>query len=149
MERLLAEGASFEQLVEIGQANNRQYDANDRHIINIVANVERGMPQAAHTCAARAGVIYLSKTVATEWAPYNVRVNCIGPGVIETELHRGVIDSMEGGAALEAELAAIAQQLAAADARLLGALKRALHTEAVGDFSAVLAREAQAHRALG
>jgi citronellol/citronellal dehydrogenase len=55
------------------------------HVINIVANVERGMPQAAHTCAARAGVIYLSKTVATEWAPFNVRVNCIGPGVIETE----------------------------------------------------------------
>jgi NAD(P)-dependent dehydrogenase (short-subunit alcohol dehydrogenase family) len=55
------------------------------NIINIVANVERGMPQAAHTCAARAGIIYLSKTVATEWAPHRIRVNCIGPGVIETE----------------------------------------------------------------
>lgn len=54
-------------------------------IINIVANVERGMPQAAHTCAARAGVIYLSKTVATEWAPLNIRVNCIAPGTIDTE----------------------------------------------------------------
>jgi NAD(P)-dependent dehydrogenase (short-subunit alcohol dehydrogenase family) len=31
-------------------------------IVNIVANVWRGMPQVAHTCAARAGVIYLSKT---------------------------------------------------------------------------------------
>ena len=55
------------------------------NIINIVANVERGMPQAAHTCAARAGIIYLSKTLATEWAPFDIRVNCIGPGVIETE----------------------------------------------------------------
>ena len=55
------------------------------NIINIVANVERGMPQAAHTCAARAGVLYLSKTMATEWAPLGIRVNCIGPGVIETE----------------------------------------------------------------
>lgn len=54
-------------------------------IINIVAHVERGMPQAAHTCAARAGVIYLSKTVSTEWAPHNIRVNCIAPGVIESE----------------------------------------------------------------
>lgn len=60
-------------------------DGKPGHVINIVANVERGMPQAAHTCAARAGVIYLSKTVATEWAPWNIRVNCIGPGVIETE----------------------------------------------------------------
>lgn len=66
-------------------AKRWQADGKPGHIINIVANVERGMPQAAHTCAARAGVIYLSKTVATEWAPLNIRVNCIGPGVIETE----------------------------------------------------------------
>src|SRR5690606_7121260 len=38
-------------------------------IVNIVANVWRGMPQVAHTAAARAGVIYLSKSVAVEWAP--------------------------------------------------------------------------------
>jgi NAD(P)-dependent dehydrogenase (short-subunit alcohol dehydrogenase family) len=55
------------------------------NIINLVANVERGMPQAAHNCAARAGVIYLSKTLATEWAPYRIRINCVGPGVVETE----------------------------------------------------------------
>jgi len=55
------------------------------NVISIVANVERGMPQAAHTCAARAGVIYLSKTLATEWAPLGIRVNCIAPGVIESE----------------------------------------------------------------
>ncbi|QBY01254.1 SDR family oxidoreductase [Rhodophyticola sp. CCM32] len=55
------------------------------NIINIVAHVGRGMPQAAHTCAARAGVIYLSKTVATEWAPLNIRVNCVAPGAIATE----------------------------------------------------------------
>ena len=55
------------------------------NVINIVANVERGMPQAAHSCAARAGVIYLSKTVATEWAPLNIRVNCVAPGTIETD----------------------------------------------------------------
>jgi NAD(P)-dependent dehydrogenase (short-subunit alcohol dehydrogenase family) len=54
-------------------------------IVNIVAHVGRGMPQAAHTCAARAGVIYLSKTVATEWAPLNIRVNCLAPGAIATE----------------------------------------------------------------
>jgi citronellol/citronellal dehydrogenase len=54
-------------------------------IVNIVANVWRGMPQVAHTCAARAGVIYLSKTLATEWAPLKIRVNCISPGSVETE----------------------------------------------------------------
>lgn len=54
-------------------------------IVNIVANVWRGMPQVAHTCAARAGVIYLSKTLATEWAPYKIRVNCVSPGSINSE----------------------------------------------------------------
>jgi NAD(P)-dependent dehydrogenase (short-subunit alcohol dehydrogenase family) len=54
------------------------------NIINIVATVWRGMPQVAHTTAARAGVIYLSKTLATEWAPLRVRVNCIAPGAIAT-----------------------------------------------------------------
>jgi NAD(P)-dependent dehydrogenase (short-subunit alcohol dehydrogenase family) len=51
-------------------------------IVNIVAGVERGMPQIAHSCAARAGVIYLSKTVAVEWAPIHVRVNCVAAGAI-------------------------------------------------------------------
>jgi citronellol/citronellal dehydrogenase len=34
-------------------------------IVNVVAVVWRGMPGVAHTCAARAGVIYASKTVAS------------------------------------------------------------------------------------
>jgi citronellol/citronellal dehydrogenase len=54
-------------------------------IVNIVAAVERGMLGAAHSCAARAGVIYLSKTVAVEWSPLRIRVNCIAPGTILTE----------------------------------------------------------------
>jgi citronellol/citronellal dehydrogenase len=53
-------------------------------IVNIVTNVARGMPGIAHSCAARAGVIYLSKTLAVEWAPLNIRVNCIAPGVTAT-----------------------------------------------------------------
>lgn len=53
-------------------------------IVSIVADVWRGMPGIAHTCAARAGVIYLSKTVAVEWAPLGIRVNCVAPGCCES-----------------------------------------------------------------
>ena len=53
-------------------------------IVNIVADFWRGMPGIAHTAAARAGVTYLSKSVAVEWAPLGIRVNCIAPGVLET-----------------------------------------------------------------
>lgn len=54
-------------------------------IVNIVTVVPRGMPGGAHTCAARAGVIHLSKTVAVEWAEYGIRVNCVAPGIIHSE----------------------------------------------------------------
>ncbi len=53
-------------------------------IVNIVADIWRGLPGIAHTCAARAGVIYLSKTVAVEWAPHGIRVNCVAPGCCES-----------------------------------------------------------------
>ena len=53
-------------------------------IVNIVAVFERGLPGIAHTCAARAAVTYASKTVAVEWAPYRIRVNCVAPGTIES-----------------------------------------------------------------
>lgn len=53
-------------------------------IVNIVTVIARGQPGIAHTCAARAGVIYLSKTLAVEWAPLGIRVNCIAPGIVDT-----------------------------------------------------------------
>jgi citronellol/citronellal dehydrogenase len=52
--------------------------------VNVVLDIWRGIPGMAHSVAARAGVIYLSKTVAVEWAPLDVRVNCVAPGIIET-----------------------------------------------------------------
>ncbi|RLA46419.1 MAG: short-chain dehydrogenase [Gammaproteobacteria bacterium] len=52
------------------------------NIINIVVNIYRGTMQATHSAAARAGVVYVSKSVAVEWAPLNIRVNCVSPGAI-------------------------------------------------------------------
>lgn len=53
-------------------------------IVNIVV-VHQGLHGVAHTRAARAGVIELSRSVAVEWAPLGIRTNCIAPGTIETE----------------------------------------------------------------
>ncbi|MEM6966066.1 MAG: SDR family oxidoreductase [Bacteroidota bacterium] len=53
-------------------------------VVNIIANMFRGFPGMAHTGAARAGVENLTKTLAQEWAEYNVRMNAIAPGTIES-----------------------------------------------------------------
>jgi citronellol/citronellal dehydrogenase len=54
-------------------------------IVNIVAVVARGLPGISHTCAARAGIIHLSKSLAIEWAPLNIRVNNVAVGCVETQ----------------------------------------------------------------
>lgn len=52
-------------------------------IVNIVAETRNGFPGMAHTGAARAGVVNLTKTLAVEWASRGVRINSIAPGVID------------------------------------------------------------------
>ena len=49
------------------------------HIVNVP------QPQCAYN-AAKAGLIHLTKSLATEWAKYNIRVNCISPGYMATPL---------------------------------------------------------------
>ena len=51
-------------------------------IVNIVADMWRGMPGMGHSGAARAGMVNFTKTAAVEWAGAGVRVNAIAPGWI-------------------------------------------------------------------
>lgn len=69
------------------QAAARQWRSSGRggNIVNIVVVTTGGLYGVAHTIAARAGVIALSRSVAVEWAPLSIRVNCVAPGAIETE----------------------------------------------------------------
>ena len=53
-------------------------------IINIIADIYRGFPGMVHTGAARAGVENMTKTLAVEWAEFNIRINSIAPGTIES-----------------------------------------------------------------
>jgi len=51
-------------------------------IVNMAADMWRGMPGMSHSGAARAGMVNLTKTAAYEWAHAGVRVNAVAPGWI-------------------------------------------------------------------
>ncbi len=51
-------------------------------ITSITAITERGVNQMAHTVASRAGVQHLTRALAVEWAPHDIRVNSIAVGII-------------------------------------------------------------------
>lgn len=42
--------------------------------------------------AAKAGVVNVSKTLALEWAKYNITVNCLCPGYVRTEINAAQLD---------------------------------------------------------
>ncbi|HEY8476791.1 MAG TPA: glucose 1-dehydrogenase [Chloroflexota bacterium] len=50
-----------------------------------------GQPQKAIYAASKGGVVQLTRALAVEWAPYNVRVNAIAPCVFETPMGSRII----------------------------------------------------------
>jgi NAD(P)-dependent dehydrogenase (short-subunit alcohol dehydrogenase family) len=96
-------------------------------IINIasVGGMKATLEQS-HYCAAKGGVIALTRAMAAELAPYGIRVNAISPGIVETDFNRHLLADPAframraernplGRVALPAELAAAALLLASDD----------------------------------
>ena len=55
-----------------------------------------GLHEVAAYTASKAGVAGLTRALAVEWAPHNVTVNAIAPGVFETDLNRELLKSGRG-----------------------------------------------------
>ncbi|NIC00653.1 SDR family NAD(P)-dependent oxidoreductase [Halobacterium sp. R2-5] len=54
-------------------------------VVNVASVAgQEGAPYMSHYAAAKAAVINLTRTLAAEWAPEDVRVNCIAPGFVAT-----------------------------------------------------------------
>lgn len=60
-------------------------------IINIASTAGiTGVVRAPAYCASKGGTILLTKSLALEWARYQIRVNAIAPHYLETELTKGL-----------------------------------------------------------
>ena len=74
-------------------------------IINVASQLGiKGGVELSHYCAAKAGVIGFSKSVAQEVAKDNVLVNCIAPGPVFTSLVAGISDEWKREKAKELPL---------------------------------------------
>lgn len=62
-------------------------------VINMAAALGAlGANNAAAYCASKGGVIQLTRALAVEWAKYNICVNAIAPGTMETEITRTMLE---------------------------------------------------------
>ncbi|TDB49511.1 glucose 1-dehydrogenase [Bacillus sp. CBEL-1] len=62
-------------------------------IINILSQMAFvGYINRASYCSSKGGGMQLTKALAVEWAPYNVKVNAVAPTFIETELTSGMFE---------------------------------------------------------
>lgn len=64
-------------------------------ILNITSTQAwSGGPGTSHNAAAKAGITALTQSLAVEWAPYGIRVNCIAPGLFP---HSDAVAAMRSG----------------------------------------------------
>jgi 3-oxoacyl-[acyl-carrier protein] reductase len=62
----------------------------------------RGEPFYAHYAASKAALIALTKSLAAELGPKGIRVNCVAPGWVLTDMSRSALEGPEGPAAVRA-----------------------------------------------
>jgi len=80
--------AFIETMIEQGQGK----------IINlgsIAGKTGSAMP-LCHYAASKAGVICFTKSIATEMAPHGINVNCVCPGVIDTDMTVDIVEEKRG-----------------------------------------------------
>jgi 3-oxoacyl-[acyl-carrier protein] reductase len=73
-------------------------------VIVLVASTagQRGEPFHSHYAASKGGLIGLARSLASELGPRGVRVNCVAPGWVTTDMTRAAIEADAGGTIVRA-----------------------------------------------
>lgn len=66
-------------------------------IVNTASIAALGNIGQANYSASKAGVIGLTKTLALEWARYNIAVNCVAPGGVKTRMTETIPEKVMAG----------------------------------------------------
>lgn len=75
------------------QAGKYMIPKNKGKIINIVSQMAFvGYVKRSAYCSSKGGAVQLTKALAVEWAPYQIKVNAVAPTFIQTELTEKMFD---------------------------------------------------------
>jgi 3-oxoacyl-[acyl-carrier protein] reductase len=88
--------AAADVLLETAKKEMTNGGAQSRKVVNVssVAGT-RGLAGAANYAAAKAGLVGLTKSLAREWAPYNIQANAVAFGQIATRLTGPIEDGVK------------------------------------------------------
>jgi len=65
-------------------------------VINISStNADEGVPFMSVYCVSKAGLASFTRCLASEWAPFNINVNAVAPGIVSTPLSEPLLSDPE------------------------------------------------------
>jgi gluconate 5-dehydrogenase len=73
-------------------------------ILGLVGGGEAGRPATLAYNTSKGGVVNFTRSLAVEWAQYNINVNAIAPGFFPTKMTKGVLEMMGDEVAQHAPL---------------------------------------------
>ena len=73
-------------------------------ILGLVGGGDPGRPATLAYNTTKGGVVNFTRSLAAEWAQYNINVNAIAPGFFPTKMTRGVLEMMGDAVAARAPL---------------------------------------------